>query len=145
MNVPQDLELLQVYSSNLSLLLNQLSVEQVLKLNAMLNALHGLIFERLRSLENSQILPTVDDHYYDFCSHCLSLPRDRIRNLIMNPIQELSAYSLYYKYSDRATFENEGYLTYALRNYIEKRFNLQPEDISDKLLFLQQYQNVFYR
>ena len=141
--IPKDFEILQnlyQYSLNcskdhseryvaISSLFDKLTFDQVIYLYTMVTSLYEIIFTRLRKLEVSAELPTGNDHYYDFCSYCLSLPRKRIQKLIGNPCNELRTHRLYYiKINGDYTYEREGYLRLMIKRYIEDRFGILDID-----------------
>ena len=150
-NIPQDLEILQILCNrdvSLPQFLDKLTKEQIIYLYTMVEYLYSLIMGATVEFSITSILPTGDDHYQDFCSFCLSLPRDRIKNLIENPYNELISYRVYYidisgDYS--YTYQNEGYITYELRNYLEQKYNYIPQENlneREQINFLNNYQNI---
>ena len=142
--VPKDLEVLQVYSQNLPSLLDSLSTEQVKQLYDMSEALFWSLVYRLRSLEATRDLPTADDHYFDFCSFCMSLPRQRIQALLANPCKELTTHRIYYIDPDGDPHSHEGYLRGPLGHYLEKRIGNFTRDgftLKEGLQFIGDYQD----
>ncbi len=130
-------------------LLNRLSFQQIVYLYMMLTSLYEVIRTRLSMLEASSELPTGDDHLMDFCSYCLSLPRERIYNLIKDPCNELIQYRLYYvPLTGEGTYEFEEYLIGEIENYLEKKYGIEDilsPEYEEAIIFLNSYQDILLK
>ena len=146
-NVPQDIEILQLFikHKNLDSLLDKLSYEDVVYMDTMVSSLYIVIRHRLLNLEATAELPTADDRYMDFCYYCLSLPRERILSLINNPCYELKEDRLYYVNLNGKTYQNEGYLSSDISEYMRKKYKVfinQDMSYEDALIFLNSYYDI---
>lgn len=162
MIIPKDIELFQCYSNNFDDLLRLLEYDEIIKIYHLLDSIFNLIHINLKKLQNTSdeyLINLYDDHLLDFVSHCMSLPRERIANLITNTKSELLNYSLYYVYNSTKCnnnksnntsnntsncilyFQNEGYLIYTIREYV---FASDLEPNIDYIDYINNYTNIFY-
>lgn len=151
--IPKDFEILQILYrydlsqknkfSTLGDLLDRLNLNQIQYLKILVDSIYQLLFDRLRSLEVSSELPAGDDSYLDFCSYCLSLPKEHISKLIEDPCTELRKNRiLYVKLSGNETYEHEGYLRDAIEGYIQNKFGIILDsqiNLDSAFSFLLQY------
>ena len=106
----------------------------------------------------TDLLPITNDTYsrYDFITYCLTLPNDRILNLINNPEVELVKNRSYYltTYANihdvntpNQVFTNEGFLVYDILNYSRKHFGKEIDvyDEPDPILALSQYKGIIIK
>ena len=143
--IPKDLELLQVFDrlNTLREFLNNITFDQIRYLRYMLDSLHTIILASTSELAGSKELPTGDDHFQDFASYCLSLPRDRIQALIPDPCHELTINKPHYiTLTGNSTHENEGYLVYEIDDFIRETFNIDLREYiryHDAITFISSY------